>query len=115
MPSQPAPFDPVSLSLVNGPPGIVVTSQLWAMEHLVEVPHGEWAVIGQYHSSFEAAAAGRFDEELVPVTGARGEVTADNGRAVRLYRKLGFRRVKTIYKTVDRPAGTALEREPAYL
>jgi glycosyltransferase involved in cell wall biosynthesis len=45
--------------LADGPPGVVVTSQLWAMEHLAEVPHDEWGVIGQYHSSFEAAAAGR--------------------------------------------------------
>jgi glycosyltransferase involved in cell wall biosynthesis len=45
--------------LADGPPGIVVTSQLWAMEHLAEVPHDDWAVIGQYHSSYEAAAAGR--------------------------------------------------------
>lgn len=55
--------------LADGPPGIVITSQLWAMEHLAEVPHDGWAVIGQYHSSFEAAAAGR-----------------DLERAVRLYR-----------------------------
>ena len=55
--------------LADGPPGIVITSQLWAMEHLAEVPHGDWSVIGQYHSSFEAAAAGR-----------------DLARAVRLYR-----------------------------
>jgi glycosyltransferase involved in cell wall biosynthesis len=54
--------------LADGPPGIVVTSQLWAMEHLAAVPHEDWAVIGQYHSSFEAAAAGR-----------------DLGRAVALY------------------------------
>jgi glycosyltransferase involved in cell wall biosynthesis len=45
--------------LADGPTGVVVTAQLWAMEHLVEVPHGEWRVIGQYHSSYEAAAAGR--------------------------------------------------------
>lgn len=45
--------------LADGPPGIIVTSQLWAMEHLAEVPHDDWAVIGQYHSSYEAAAAGR--------------------------------------------------------
>ena len=45
--------------LADGPAGIVVTAQLWAMEHLAEVPHGDWRVIGQYHSSFEAAAAGR--------------------------------------------------------
>lgn len=55
--------------LGDGPPGIVVTSQLWAMEFLARVPHDEWAVIGQYHSSFEAAAAGR-----------------DLGRALALYR-----------------------------
>lgn len=55
--------------LADGPPGIVITSQLWAMEHLAEVPHEGWSVIGQYHSSFEAAAAGR-----------------DLERAVRLYR-----------------------------
>jgi glycosyltransferase involved in cell wall biosynthesis len=29
------------------------------MEHLAEVRHDDWAVIGQYHSSYEAAAAGR--------------------------------------------------------
>ena len=45
--------------LRDGPPGIVVTTQLWAMEHLAEVRHDDWAVIGQYHSSFEAAVAGR--------------------------------------------------------
>ncbi len=55
--------------LADGPAGIVVTAQLWAMEHLAEVPHDAWAVIGQYHSSYEAAAAGR-----------------DLGRALALYR-----------------------------
>lgn len=45
--------------LSDGPTGVVVTAQLWAMEHLAEVPHDGWAVVGQYHSSFEAAAAGR--------------------------------------------------------
>lgn len=45
--------------LADGPPGVVVTAQLWAMEHLAEVRHDDWAVIGQYHSSYEAAAAGR--------------------------------------------------------
>ena len=55
--------------LADGPAGIVVTAQLWAMEHLAEVPHADWRVIGQYHSSFEAAEAGR-----------------DLGRALSLYR-----------------------------
>ena len=45
--------------LDDGPPGIVITAQLWAMEHLNRCRLAGWAVIGQYHSSFEAAQAGR--------------------------------------------------------
>jgi len=45
--------------LDDGPPGVIITTQLWAMEQVALVPHDHWAVIGQYHSSFEAAAAGR--------------------------------------------------------
>lgn len=45
--------------LDSGPPGIAVTAQLWAMEFLAEVEHDGWPVIGQYHSSYEAAAHGR--------------------------------------------------------
>lgn len=48
---------------------------------------------------------------------ARGalEVTADNARAVRLYQRLGFRRAKTIYKTVDgQPVEVAGITEPAF-
>ncbi|RLS35292.1 MAG: N-acetyltransferase [Planctomycetota bacterium] len=43
------------------------------------------------------------------------EVTVDNARAVRLYQRLGFRRVKTIYKVVDGPSWQLGEREPALL
>jgi glycosyltransferase involved in cell wall biosynthesis len=47
-------------SLIDeGRPGIIITTQLWAMEHLEEVDHRGWRIIGQYHSSFEAAAGGR--------------------------------------------------------
>lgn len=51
--------------LDSGPAGIVITAQLWAMEHLAQCDLGArssaqaWRVIGQYHSSFEAAARGR--------------------------------------------------------
>lgn len=45
--------------LDEGEPGVIVTAQVWAMEHLLEVPHAGWRVIGQYHSSYEAAANGR--------------------------------------------------------
>ncbi|NDC53110.1 MAG: GNAT family N-acetyltransferase [Planctomycetia bacterium] len=34
------------------------------------------------------------------------EVTAGNSRAVRLYQRLGFRRLKTVYKVVDEAGGT---------
>ena len=38
------------------------------------------------------------------------EVTADNSRAVRLYQRLGFRRMRTVYKVVD---GSTVEDCPA--
>ena len=56
--------------LDDGEPGVIITAQLWAMEHLARCRPGEWRVIGQYHSSYEAAAAGR-----------------DLGRALRVYRE----------------------------
>lgn len=42
-----------------GAPGIIICAQLWAMEHLIRCRLDGWRVIGQYHSSYEAAAAGR--------------------------------------------------------
>jgi ribosomal protein S18 acetylase RimI-like enzyme len=35
------------------------------------------------------------------------EVTAENASAVRLYQRLGFRRVRTVYKVVDEDAVVA--------
>lgn len=37
------------------------------------------------------------------------EVTADNSRAVRLYQRLGFRRMKTVYKVVEAAAQQRVE------
>lgn len=45
--------------LEDGPPGVIVTAQLWAMETVARTPHAHWPVIGQYHSSYEAAVGGR--------------------------------------------------------
>jgi glycosyltransferase involved in cell wall biosynthesis len=45
--------------LADGPPGVIVVAQLWAMEHLARAVHDGWRVVGQYHSSFEAAVSGR--------------------------------------------------------
>lgn len=39
------------------------------------------------------------------------EVTAENSRAVRLYQRLGFRRSKTVYKTVDRSGAKAAAKD----
>ncbi len=51
-------------ALADGPPGIVIAAQVWAMEHLREVPKRHfdprtWRIIGQYHASYRAAASGR--------------------------------------------------------
>lgn len=45
--------------LASGETGIVIVTQLWAMEHLVDIPTNGWRVIAQYHSSYEEAARGR--------------------------------------------------------
>ena len=49
----------LSQVLHDGESGVVICAQLWAMELLTEVDTSGWPVIGQYHSSFEAAAGGR--------------------------------------------------------
>jgi len=43
--------------LATGVPGIVITVQVWAMEHVREAQPTGWHMIGQYHSSYEAAVA----------------------------------------------------------
>lgn len=58
-----------------------------------------------------AQAVAGFRRFGTPVTGL--EVTADNSRAVRLYQRLGFRRIRTVYKVVhDSDSAVA---EPALL
>lgn len=41
-----------------GPPGIIITAQVWAMEHIGLCVIDGWRTIGQYHSSFQAASFG---------------------------------------------------------
>jgi len=44
--------------LDSGPAGIIITAQVWAMEHVSQCDLAGWRRIGQYHSSFEAASHG---------------------------------------------------------
>lgn len=73
--------------LRNGPPGVIIVGQLWAMEHLANAQHSGWAVIGQYHSSFEAAAAGRDLPRVLSLYADVDQVTmltAADARSMRL-------------------------------
>jgi glycosyltransferase involved in cell wall biosynthesis len=47
--------DALEATLGEGEPGVVITVQVWAMEHLHEVDARDWRTIGQYHSSYQAA------------------------------------------------------------
>lgn len=63
--AEAAAVDRLQHLLDSGPRGIAITAQVWSMEFLARCDLGEpasddhWRVIGQYHSSFEAAARGR--------------------------------------------------------
>lgn len=53
-------------------PGFIITTQVWCKEMLDRVPHVGWTVIGQYHSSFEAAErSGDIDRLLASYSDAR--------------------------------------------
>jgi glycosyltransferase involved in cell wall biosynthesis len=45
--------------------GSIITTQVWCKEMLDRIPHDEWQVIGQYHSSAEAAERSGDAERLV--------------------------------------------------
>jgi len=51
--------------LAEGEPGVVITTQVWCKEVLDRVSHDQWRVIGQYHSSAEAAEMGGDAERLL--------------------------------------------------
>ncbi|MDO9484572.1 MAG: glycosyltransferase [Actinomycetota bacterium] len=48
-----------------GPPGIIITAQVWAMEHVARCQSDGWRTIGQYHSSFQAAQFGPDLQRLI--------------------------------------------------
>ena len=94
--------------LCEGPPGVIITTQVWAMEHLALIDHRGWRVIGQYHSSFEAAANG---PELDRLRAAYAEIDAFallTEEDARCFREAGLNNTCAIPNAVsffpDRPA-----------
>jgi ribosomal protein S18 acetylase RimI-like enzyme len=98
-------FCPAATWLLAGPDGGVGTVQglideagMGAVQNLGVVPAyrgrglGEALILRALHG-FRAAGVRR----------AALEVTARNAAAVRLYRRLGFRSYKTVYRAVERP------------
>ena len=79
-----ARFSPEQL----GDPGMGEAAETVAREHGIDRRRQDAFALRSHRRALEAAAVGRFDEELVPVTGARGEVTADNGPRPRLNAEL---------------------------
>jgi GNAT superfamily N-acetyltransferase len=90
--------------------GVIDSSGAGSIQNIGVVPGHRGRGLGSY---LIAAAMRGFTEQSLPR--ATLEVTADNVRAVSLYQRLGFRRVKTIYKVVDNASWQFQEREPALL
>lgn len=96
-------FLPSATWLINGPMGDVATVQgvmdrgpIGAVQNLGVIPSYRGlglgsALILQALDGFQAAGLSK----------AYLEVTAENAGAVHLYRSVGFRRAKTLYKAVD--------------
>jgi ribosomal protein S18 acetylase RimI-like enzyme len=104
-------FRPEATWLIGGPDGPCATVQgvsdrsgLGAIQNLGVTPRHRGRGLGgalllQALYGFRRAGLGR----------AYLEVTADNDGAIRLYRRLGFRCRKTIYKAVDTGSGVRIQ------
>lgn len=88
--------------------GVIDASGAGSIQNIGVVPGHRGLGLG---SVLIAAAVHGFTEQSLPR--ATLEVTADNVRAVNLYRRRGFRCVKIIYKVVDKAPWQLQEREPA--
>ena len=96
-------FLPSATWLIDGPLGYAGTIQgvmdrgpIGAIQNVGVTP--EWRGHGLGRALVAKALEGFRSAGL---TRAYLEVTAENGSAVRLYRSVGFRRSKTLYKAVD--------------
>lgn len=62
-----------------GDPDMGTAAETVAREHGIGRERQDAFALRSHRRALAAAAAGRFEDELVPVSGARGEVRADNG------------------------------------
>ncbi len=96
-------FLPGATWLITGPWGDVATIQgvadrgpIGSIQNVGVVPRARGLGLGR---ALVARALGGFRQVGLPR--AFLEVTAENDSAVRMYRALGFRKAKTLYKAVD--------------
>lgn len=109
-PLEPGARAPLELEWCATIQGVIDSCGNGSIQNIGVVPAERGRGLG---SALVAAALQGFATERAPR--AWLEVTADNGRAVRLYQRLGFRRTKTIFKTVDGPAWPSDRREAVLL
>lgn len=87
--------------LADGDPGVLIAAQVWSMEHVLRVPHAGWRLIGQYHSSFQAAAD---DGDLARIQSAYRDVdwftvlSDDDGRS---FTAAGLNNCVTMVNPID--------------
>ncbi|CAB4620441.1 unannotated protein [freshwater metagenome] len=59
--------------LEAGDPGVIISAQVWAMEHALDCDLTDWKTIGQFHSSIEAAV---FNKDLARILQAYRDADA---------------------------------------
>lgn len=109
-PLEPGARAPLELEWCATIQGVIDSCGNGSIQNIGVVPAERGRGLG---SALVAAALQGFATERAPR--AWLEVTADNVRAVRLYQRLGFRRTKTIFKTVDGPVWPSDRREAVLL
>ena len=109
-PLEPGARAPLELEWCATIQGVIDANGHGSIQNIGVVPTERGRGLG---TALVAAALHGFAAEGAPR--AWLEVTADNVRAVRLYQRLGFRRTRTIFKTVDGPVWPADQREAVLL
>jgi len=89
--------------------GTVITTQVWCKEMLDRVPHDSWRVVGQYHSSAEAAERSGDRERLLAAYGDATVVTLLTETDAKAFASWGLESVQAMPNPVafwpDSPSG----------